>query len=264
MHKVAVIGWGNVGYHLSLELSRQGIGTIVVCRNYHRKPPSSGAGKNLHLVNDIGKLPNDIEAVFLTVKDDQIAAVASQLPEKMVQNACILHSSGVLPANHLKGVVPNYGIFYPLNSFSRDQDFNWAGVPVFIESGQEGVSRFLHKVAEEAGARPVNNNDLMREQLHLAAVFANNFTNHLLALASDMLKKRGIPFDYLHPLIQTTVEKALRMDPAKAQTGPAIRGDKATLQKHISKLEDEDLKILYRQLSQSIQKLSTDESDKEL
>ncbi|TVR89262.1 MAG: DUF2520 domain-containing protein [Saprospirales bacterium] len=264
MYKVAVIGWGNVGYHLSLELSRQGIQTFVVCRNYHRKTNASGAEKNLHLVNSIAELPNDIETVFLTVKDDQIAAAATKLPEKMVQNACVSHSSGVLPANHLKGVVPNYGIFYPLNSFSRDQDFNWAGVPVFIESGQERVSRFLHKVAEEAGARPVKNDDLIREHLHLAAVFANNFTNHLMALVSDMLKKRGIPFDYLHPLIQTTVEKVLRMDPAKAQTGPAIRGDKATLQKHLSNLEDEDLKTLYRQLSRSIQKLSTDESDKEL
>ncbi len=264
MQKVAVIGWGNVGYHLSLELSRQSIDTYVVCRNYHSERHTSEDEKNLHLVNSFAELPNNIETIFLTVKDDQIATVASRLPKKMIQNASVLHSSGILPANHLKGVVPNYGIFYPLNSFSRDQDFHWAGVPVFIESGQERVSRFLHKVAEGAGARPVKNDDLMREHLHLAAVFANNFTNHLLALASDMLNKRDIPFDYLHPLIQTTVEKALRMDPAKAQTGPAIRGDKATLQKHLSKLEDEDLKTLYRQLSRSIQKLSTDESDKEL
>jgi len=253
--KVILVGFGNVGYHLSLALKELGLQVTVMVRPQafdSLAEQSSNHSPNIKLVCDPSNLPEDAEFVFLTVKDDQIQTAASGLSTVIKNNACFLHSSGIKPWNQLEGICQNYGIFYPLNSFSKELAFNWEGVPVFIKTSNNESESKLFEIAGKLESRAVADDLKIREYLHLAAVFLNNFTNHMLVKADEILTEENIPFDFLHPLLKTTVEKALESAPRNVQTGPAIRGDFQTIARHLKMLSEFSDRKLYQLISESI------------
>jgi len=146
-----------------------------------------------------------------------------------------------------------YGVFYPLQTFSKDRTVSFDHIPVFIEANNPEDEQLLKQIGNQLSDTVIPLNSEKRKYLHLAAVFACNFTNHLYAQASDILEKQEIPREMLFPLIQETVDKIKQMHPRDAQTGPAVRYDQNIMQNHLNLLkEDMQKEEIYKLLSQSI------------
>ncbi|MCL2412535.1 MAG: DUF2520 domain-containing protein [Bacteroidales bacterium] len=191
-----------------------------------------------------GEKLRDADLYFIAVSDDSIEEVAKLIPE----NKPFAHTSGSV--NLTKG-----GVFYPLQTFSKDIDVDWKNIPIFVEYNNVGARHALPLLLEIA--EKISNNVQLadaekRRQLHLSAVFACNFTNHLWTISEDLLNEKNLSFDLLKPLIYQTVRKIETKSPKNVQTGPAIRHDLKTLEKH-RKLLNKNYLIIYDILTKSIQ-----------
>ncbi|TVQ50588.1 MAG: DUF2520 domain-containing protein [Saprospirales bacterium] len=248
---IVIVGYGNVGHHLfmALQVSTKMEIFVLSNRKNHQHLLNS---ESVHWIDKSNLPDTPPRFCFLTVRDDQIKKTAESLPENWKKESTIVHCSGVLPFDYLKQVCPHFALFYPLNSFSKEIPFEWRDVPVFIDSSREVDKSQLITLAEKFGAKAVENNDHTREQLHVAAVMVNNFSNHWFRIAAEFLKEKDIPFDHLLPLIRTTVSKLDYEPAAKAQTGPATRGDVNTLNKHLKMISNEEIRELYKKMSASI------------
>lgn len=151
------------------------------------------------------------------------------------------------------GFTERYGVLYPLQTFSKSREISFEGIPLFIECYRKGDKELLEGLARRLSGNVCELSSEKRRSLHLAAVFACNFTNHIYALAEEILQKEGLSRDYLFPLIDETASKIHEMPAREAQTGPAIRYDENIINKHLAMLADDSaVQTLYRLLSQSI------------
>lgn len=248
MIDVVIIGAGNVASHLYLSFSKEE--DIEVVQVYNRTPD------RLSFVEDPTKRLTDLKEIkkadlyVLAVKDEAITEVASELKDK---DAMVVHTSGSVPMESLNNF-SNFGVFYPLQSFSKNREVNFREVPLCLEANSEENLKFLKKVAGKLSDSVFEVDSKQRRALHLSAVFVNNFTNHLYALAADYCKENELPFKILQPLIKETAAKIETLTPFSAQTGPALRNDNKTIEAHLEMLNKEQQKI-YTILTQSIQKL---------
>ena len=165
----------------------------------------------------------------------------------------VVHCAGGVSIDQLKGT-PRKGVFYPLQTFSKDQDLSFDQLPFCIETTDPKDQILLSNLAKAMGGIPHKINSETRTQMHIIAVLINNFSNHLLHLGSKLLKEHDIPFKIFHPLIEETYQKALKSGPENTQTGPAIRDDQKTIEKHVGLISDENIKKLYLNLTYSIQR----------
>ena len=165
-----------------------------------------------------------------------------------------LHTSGAVGMDIFEGKIDNYGVLYPLQSFTKSRELNFSQIPLFIEGSNEDVLYKIETLAKSISDKVFYLNSEKRKKLHLAAVFANNFTNYLYDISSQILAGENIPFDVLYPLIQETVDKIVTIAPKLAQTGPAKRGDLQTMQSHLDLLNDSFHKEIYKLLSEGINK----------
>ncbi len=247
-HEVTLIGSGNVAFHLGQAFLRAGIGVDAVCS----RTPAHAAALAAELGSRVLAVPGDIPdrgIVLIAATDDAIAPIAEGLA---LREALLLHTSGSVPMELLARGAAHYGVLYPLQTFSRDRPVNLRKVPLLLEaSGPEEWAKLKSLAAAISGdLREVNSAE--RHKYHLAAVMANNFVNHLLAMSAEFLEKEGLDFDVLYPLIRETVDKAIAMGPGAAQTGPARRGDEKTMERHLAMIRDPLLETLYRLLSEHI------------
>jgi predicted short-subunit dehydrogenase-like oxidoreductase (DUF2520 family) len=207
-----------------------------------------------HLL-DFNKITDDwntlaeADLYIIAVSDDAISTVSEQIPYK---NKLVVHTSGGIS---LEAIASNNrkGVFYPLQTFSKNKAVNFKIIPICIESQNASDYQLLQKVAQTISDSVFAINSEQRKALHLAAVFVNNFTNHLYKIGNDICIENNVPFEILKPLIQETAEKITQLSPNEAQTGPAIRNDIETINAHLSFLSDENQKIIYKILTQSIQ-----------
>lgn len=196
------------------------------------------------------------EIFLLAVTDSAAGAVAEAL--MLPPGALLAHTSGTLSMELLEPAAASYGVFYPLQTFSKEKKPDLSEVPFCVEaSNRKGLKR-LRKLAYSLSSKVYELDSNKRKVLHLAAVFACNFTNHLLRISEDILRDEGMDTQLLHPLIMETIEKSMRMGPAQSQTGPAVRGDQPVLEAHLELLEDHpQWAELYYLLSQDIIRQST-------
>jgi predicted short-subunit dehydrogenase-like oxidoreductase (DUF2520 family) len=153
----------------------------------------------------------------------------------------------------LKNVSSNYGVFYPLQTFSKTRDVDFSDIPICIEACCDETCDALNLLAKEISNDVRKINSAQRQFIHLAAIFASNFTNHMYTLADEILEKENVSFDILLPLIRETAKKIESKSPKDAQTGPAIRGDMKIIEKHIQDLQSEPGKlVLYKIISKLI------------
>ena len=248
---IVIVGYGNVGHHLLMAFTKTTEHKIfVVCKK--KMDTELISNPSVYWIDE-SELPEKSPLYcFLTVRDDQIKKTAESLPKNWLKESTIVHCSGVLAADYLKQICTHFALFYPLNSFSKEIPFVWDDVPVFIDSSDKNDKEELRVLAEKFGAKPIENDDSIREQLHVAAVMVNNFTNHWFRLAAEYLEEKEIPFKYLLPLIRTTISKLDYESPEKAQTGPAIRGDINTIDKHLKMITKMEVLELYKKMSASI------------
>ena len=190
---------------------------------------------------------------ILAVPDDAIKKTAKRLSDKINTQSKIVHCSGTTSSTTLKSVCKNYGVFYPLQTFTKGRKINSRKIPFCITASNDRLGKSLFQLAQKLSNSVQYISDTERSQLHLSAVMVNNFANHLLSLSADFVEKNGLSFDMLGPLIEETVKKAIANHPSKSQTGPAKRGDQKTIEKHLRMLKkDPKLASLYKQFSESI------------
>lgn len=247
-----IIGAGNVATHLGKALVKSGIKVIQVYS------PSDSAKKlakklNTSYTNDVrGIAVGDIN--ILAVKDDALPELAKKLN---FGNALVVHTAGGVAANVLKPCSSNYGVLYPFQTFNKNVKVNFANVPLCIEANTQAALKALENLASQLVKKQYILSSDQRQWLHIMGVFTANFTNLMLRAAKDIGDKQGIPFDIIYPLIDQTVAKVKTHHPANVQTGPAYRGDKEVISKHLTKLnKHKEYKAVYQLLSDTIEKLN--------
>lgn len=251
--KVAIIGSGNVATHLSLALAS--LEGIEICQVY--SPTEAHAEilaerLNCDFVTDPAQIRKDADVYLFALKDQALETVIRAVP---ANNGLWLHTSGSMPMQVFAGYTERYGVLYPLQTFSKSREISFRGIPLFIECHREEDKNCLEDLARRLSGKVCELSSEKRRSLHLAAVFACNFTNHIYALAEEILAKEGLSRDYLFPLIDETAAKVHELPAQEAQTGPAIRYDENIINKHLGMLADDpDVQTLYRLLSQSIHK----------
>lgn len=251
--RVALIGSGRLGSQLALALEKAG---HRIAEIYN---PTTGSAEKLayklyssQLVNSLDFSASDCNLFVIAVPDAVIADVASEIV--LPDEALVIHTSGATPLAILEATAAdNYGIFWPLQSFSGQSGMNFSGLPIIVEGSNDLSLELLHRLAASLGAEPVFMDQAERQHLHLAAVFASNFTNYMLGAAERILRRDNVSLDILKPLVTETIRKAFDMGPDAAQTGPAIREDFSTMEAQSILLESEEtLQRLYRLISQDI------------
>lgn len=248
MIQVAIIGGGNVASHIykSFSTHKQIEVRQVFNRNANRLSFVKDPRKRIEKYEDL----EFAHVYIIAVKDEAIEEVVSRLPEN---GSIIAHTSGSVPMNAINRF-KNFGVFYPLQTFSKDRAVNFEEIPLCLEANSDQNLQTLKKLAGYVSRSVFEVNSKQRRALHLSAVLVNNFTNHLYTLAADYCSKNELPFKILLPLIRETSAKIETLTPFSAQTGPALRNDTKTIETHLEML-DKDQKKIYTILTQSIQKL---------
>lgn len=233
--KFVIIGAGNVATHLAKRLQKKEHEILQIVSRSER------SGKDLSLIlsvpftTDLSQINPNADVYLLCVPDDEIAELAKslRLPKKL-----IVHTSGSVEMSVLKNISSNTGVLYPLYSFSKQIKVSFSSAPFLVEATNPASLDKLKHIAHSIAKSVHEVNSVNRLKLHLAAVMVNNFTNHIYTLSYDFLKQEKTnQFHLLQPLIKQTVKKIKTLPPASVQTGPARRGDKATIKKHTELLE---------------------------
>lgn len=246
--QIVLIGSGNVAFHLAKAFTEAQI------------PVSQIFGRNITELQKISEqfsIPFSTETLvdadlyIISVSDSSIAEVSTLIKNK---NVLVAHTSGSVSREALSG---NYrkSVFYPLQTFSKSKNLDYSKIPFFIDAENENDEEILKNLASKISKNVMLANDEKRKYIHLTAVFACNFVNHLYARAKEISDSQGIPFDYFLPLIDETTQKIHELEPKLAQTGPAIRNDEKVLKLHESLLTDEEKLKIYKTLNESIKKM---------
>lgn len=246
--QIVLIGSGNVAFHLAKAFTEAQI------------PVSQIFGRNtteLQKISEQFSIPSSTETLadadlyIISVSDSSITEVSSLIKN---ENALVAHTSGSVSREALNG---NYrkSVFYPLQTFSKSKNLDYSKIPFFIDAENENDEEILKNLASKISKNVMIANNEKRKYIHLTAVFACNFVNHLYARAKEISDSQGIPFDYFLPLIDETTQKIHELEPKLAQTGPAIRNDEKVLKLHESLLTDEEKLKIYKTLNESIKKM---------
>lgn len=237
--------------HLAVALSR----TVCVCQVVSRHMATAfkiaqEIGAGCTAAADLSELRSDADFYIISVNDDNIGEVVAATPD---YPGIWAHTSGSVPAEVFARHKSRYGVFYPLQTFTRDLDVDVSEVPFFVEGCDRSVCDALFQLASSVSTVVEEADSLRRKQLHLAAVFACNFANLMWVEADDILREEGLTINYLMPLLDMTLAKLRHISPAEAMTGPARRHDTAIIEEHLKLLPPEKREI-YRLLSDEIMK----------
>jgi predicted short-subunit dehydrogenase-like oxidoreductase (DUF2520 family) len=247
MIQITIIGSGNVGQHLIKAFSASKFVEIKQIFSRKKDIPLYLADPEKVVTQYENLEPSDL--YIIAVSDNAIAEVASQLP---FNNQLVVHTSGTSSIDILDSK-NRRGVFYPLQTFSKSKNVDFSIIPICLEAENTADYKILETAAKSISTAVFSINSQQRKAMHVAAVFVNNFTNHLYQIGQEICTENQVPFDVLKPLIQETADKINTLDPADAQTGPAIREDSSTIEAHLKFLEDKNQKNIYKILTQSIQ-----------
>lgn len=231
---IVLIGAGNVGYHLGKQLKECGLNLVQIFSREEAKAKRLSEAIQVPFVTDLRQVITDADLYILAVNDGAIATVADQLK---IDNSLVVHTSGATPSTVLAPYFQRFGIFYPLQTFSISKAVDFEQIPICVDASNESDKALLSQIGQQLRSKVYLIDDHQRAILHIAAVFVNNFTNYLFQIGYNILKKENISFDLLRPLIQETAEKVQVHIPLEMQTGPAIRKDEATIERHLEYLE---------------------------
>ena len=246
--KIVILGSGNVAFHFAKAFSEKKI------------PVSQIFGRNEKALKEISEnfsIPYSTQELFdadlylIAVNDDAVPEISKKITK---ENCLVAHTSGSLPKEVLKGSYRKAS-FYPLQTFSKSKDLNYSEIPFFVEAENKDDLETLKNLALSISKNVMISDYEKRKYIHLTAVFACNFVNHLFARAKEIADAQNIPFKYFLPLIDETVQKIHEIEPKSAQTGPAVRNDERVLKLHEALIaSDEQLKI-YKTMNESIKKM---------
>lgn len=202
--------------------------------------------------DSVADLPTDSDVYIVAVKDSVLPQLLPQLAKNREQRP-FFHTAGSVPMSVFCGLMKHYGVIYPMQTFSKERNVDFARVHIFIEGSDGAMVKLARTIAASVSNSVMELSSDDRRQLHLAAVFASNFTNHCYALSAQILEKHGLPFDVMLPLIDEVAAKVHTMSPREAQTGPAVRYDENVISAQIEMLSDnKTAQEVYRIMSKSI------------
>ena len=216
------------------------------------------AGHEVASVNShtLESLPLEADVFIVAVKDAALADVIREAT-KGRENQLFVHTAGSMPMVMFKGLTAHYGVFYPMQTFSKERLVDFNDISVFLETNDDASMERLKMLAATLTTHIYELDSEGRKQLHLAAVFACNFVNHCYALSAEVLAAKGLPFSVMLPLVDETAQKVHELAPKDAQTGPAVRGDQNVMQMQANMLAGNSaVKQIYEALSNDIQRLA--------
>ena len=226
-------------------------------------PALMEAGHEVMMVNSrtLEDLPREADVFIIAVKDDALAEVIARVA-KGREDQLIAHTAGSMSLALFEGSTRHYGVFYPMQSFSKERRVDFHEIPIFLEATDSESLEILHALAETITGSVYELTTSERKYLHLAAVFACNFANHCYALAADVLEQHGLPFSVMLPLVDETARKVHQLHPSDAQTGPAVRYDQNVIDMQSQLLSDNpSMQQIYNLLSQSIHQKAIHQDD---
>ena len=251
--RISFIGAGRVAHHLAAVLSQNHQIVQIYSRTLeHAQALASQVAAKA--TANMAELEPDVDLVIIAVSDQAIAEVIQQLYAQFT-DVLIVHTSGSTDIQVLAEVHARAGVFYPLQTFSLAREVDWQATPLFVEAVQPQDQAQLIQLANSLSSHVYAYTSAQRLSLHLAAVFACNFSNYCYDMAKQIVDAKQVDFSLLYPLILETAHKAVQHEPKQMQTGPAMRGDQNILNMHQQMLEDakrEDLKKVYNLMSQQI------------
>ncbi len=252
-HRITILGSGNVAWQLSRSLAKSGYQIeAIYSRQQRHAEELAQLFQDCTVVLNTDFSKSNSGVFLLAVSDNALEEVISALV--VPSGALIAHTSGSVSVEVLNGF-SRYGVLYPLQTFTKGKETDLREVPFGIEGSDETVLAELSALAASLSKNVQHINSAQRKIIHLAAVFACNFTNHLLSISQEILKMEQLDLELLRPLVTETIQKAFELGPQKAQTGPAIRGDKKILEQHIDLLRNTpELQELYRLFSKRIER----------
>jgi len=250
---ITIIGSGNVATHLGLALMEAGFIIEEVFSRNAKKAAELAEVIYAQPITELHKLGQDSDVYILAISDDAIGLMADNL--SFLDNKLVVHTSGATPSTALQAH-KRRGVFYPLQTFSEDVEVDFEQLPICIDANKKEDRKLLSLIASYLTPLVYKVNDEQRAQLHVAAVFVNNFSNYLYQIGCEITEATDLPFDILLPLIQQTVKKIdSDYQPIDFQTGPAVRGDKATIKRHLKLIKQEFPKYskLYKTMTELIE-----------
>ncbi|MCD7971570.1 MAG: DUF2520 domain-containing protein [Candidatus Azobacteroides sp.] len=246
---VVFLGAGNVATHLSLALFEKGYHIKQIYSRREETAKELARKVNASFTHRTEEIVPNADLYIFSLKDSVLPEIIRRMP---VTRGIWIHTAGSIPMDVFSDSVRKYGVFYPLQTFSKNRKISFSGIPICLEASDEETLRLLTHLAESISGNIHFINSEKRRYLHLAAVFSCNFVNYMYDIGSEILRKEEIPFDILLPLIDETASKVRTLSPFEAQTGPAVRYDRNVMDKHLHLLENEKQKEIYRLLSEEI------------
>ena len=248
--KIVMLGAGNLATNLAMALRKGGHEIVQVYSRTQASAEQLARQTVSEAITRLNRMVHDADLYVLSVKDDAIQQVLEGFP---VRDSLLVHTAGSVDMEVLKGYSANYGVLYPLQTFSKQRAVDFSRIPICLEASNQESLKFLEDLASDLSGDIRHITSRQRAHIHVAAVFACNFSNFMLANAEEVLSQQQVSFDILAPLIRETIEKALEDSPALSQTGPARRGDQQTMERHLNLLAHSGkLQNLYSFVSNAI------------
>lgn len=257
---IVLIGAGNLATNLGKELYKKG---YKISQVYSRTESSARQLANIlssAYTTSLDELANTADLYIVSLKDSAFIDLVPAITHGR-EKALFVHTAGSIPLEiwH-QSPIARYGVLYPMQTFSKECEVEFKNIPFFIEAGRKEDLYFLKDLAGELSTHVYEINSEQRKHLHLAAVFACNFTNHMYALAATIVDQYQLPFEILLPLIEETVRKVHYLGPQMAQTGPAVRYDQNVINNHLELLKNDSImQEIYEKLSKSIYQMKLKE-----
>ena len=250
-HKICLIGSGNLGTNLGLTLYQNGFEIKQVISRTLNNATCLAKQIGAEYSDNIDDIIDECDTIIFSVSDD---AIPELIKGRQFGDKILIHTAGSVKRDVFKDVSDNYGVLYPLQSFSQHSIAEFKNAPVLIEGNNNYSFSRIRQIADQISSRVYEVNYSDRLKLHTAAVFACNFTNYMYQVANDIIEDLPIDFSIFKPLIRETTEKVIKtLDPVKSQTGPALRNDHTTMNKHLELISnDQELSELYKLISNRI------------
>ena len=249
--KIALIGSGRLATQLGMAMKAAGHDVLQVYSRTEANARSLALLLQTTYTTSLTSVTHDAQLYVVALTDAVLEdALATLCPDR--KDKVFVHTAGSMPMDVFAGKAVHYGVFYPMQTFSKERNVDFSKIPVFVEYQDSIAKTCIENLAFSLSTHVYNLTSEGRRHLHLSAVFACNFSNHMYDVCARVLARKGIPFEVMLPLIDETARKVHALTPREAQTGPAVRYDQTVMQRHLDLLEDEDLKQIYNLLSQHI------------
>jgi len=249
-YNIVLVGAGNVATHLGTALKSNGHRIIQVYSQTVRSARALSEKLGASYITETGELDYSADLFLFCLKDDALLDI---LKQTRFSNQILVHTAGSLPLNIFKDFGFHFGVIYPVQTLIKERNLDLTNVPFCVEANTPFAEKIVLDLVSEISRKVEIVDSNKRKIIHLAAVFACNFTNHMFYIADKLMREKGLEFDLLKPLIQETYAKIQETDPETAQTGPAKRGDTIILNEHLETLKDQPgWQKIYTFISESI------------